>query len=57
MNNFEIVNEYGYKEDYSYLNEVFDNTLDKLNFLRQYLGNFKGVYEDEEHVYKKRFTK
>ncbi len=29
-NSFEIVNEYGYDKDYSYLNEVINHTLDKL---------------------------
>lgn len=31
MNEFEIVNEYNYKEDYSYLNDVLTHTLEKLD--------------------------
>lgn len=30
-NSFEIVNEYGYDKDYSYLDDVINHTLDKLN--------------------------
>ena len=28
MNNFEIIDEFGYKDDYSYLNDVINHTLE-----------------------------
>ena len=31
MNSFDIIDEFGYKSDYSYLNEVLNHTLEKLN--------------------------
>ena len=31
MNSFDIIDEFGYKSDYSYLNEVLNHTLKKLN--------------------------
>ena len=52
-----LYNEIDLKNVLEFVDLIFDNNLDKLNFLRQYLGNFKGGYEDEEHVYKKCFTK
>lgn len=38
MNNFEIINEYEYKNDYSYLTEVLNHTLDKLNINNAYFS-------------------
>lgn len=52
-----LYNEIDLKNVLEFVDLIFDNNLDKLNFLRQYLGNFKGGYEDEEHAYKKCFTK
>ena len=49
MNNFEIVNEYGYKEDYSYLDEVLNHTLDKLNIKNAY---FSIIFIDDEEMHR-----
>ena len=49
MNNFEIVNEYGYKEDYSYLYEVLNHTLDKLNIKNAY---FSIIFIDDEEMHR-----
>lgn len=49
MNNFEIVNEYGYKEDYSYLDEVLNHTLDKLNIKNAY---FSIIFIDDEKMHR-----
>lgn len=49
MNNFEIVNEYGYKEDYSYLDEVLNHTLDKLNIKN---AHFSIIFIDDEEMHR-----
>ena len=49
MNNFEIFNEYGYKEDYSYLDEVLNHTLDKLNIKNAY---FSIIFIDDEEMHR-----
>lgn len=49
MNNFEIVNEYGYKKDYSCLDEVLNHTLDKLNIKNAY---FSIIFIDDEKMHR-----
>lgn len=48
MRDYEIVNEYNYKGDYSYLNDVIDHTLDKLN-----INNviFSVIFIDDEKMH------
>lgn len=38
MNEFEIVNEYNYQENYDYLNDVINHTLEKLQIKKAYLS-------------------
>lgn len=52
-----LYNEINLKDVLEFVDLIFDNTLDKLNFLRQYFGDFKGMYEVKRNVYKKRFTR
>lgn len=52
-----LYNEIDLKNVLEFVDLIFDNNLDKLNFLRQYIGDFNGGYEDEEYAYKKTFTK
>ena len=49
MRDYEIVNEYNYKGDYSYLNDVINHTLDKLN-----INNviFSVILIDDEKMHK-----
>ncbi|MCH5166463.1 MAG: rRNA maturation RNase YbeY [Erysipelotrichales bacterium] len=49
MREYEIINEYNYKSDYSYLNEVIEHTLDKLN-----INNviFSVVFIDDDEMHK-----
>lgn len=37
MNNFDIINEYGYSSDYSYLNDVINKTLEEEHVTNAYL--------------------
>ena len=32
MNSFDIIDEFGYKSDYSYLNEVLNHTLKRIKY-------------------------
>ena len=40
MNEFEIVNEYNYQENYDYLNDVINHTLEKLQIKSIFKYNF-----------------
>lgn len=48
MNEFEIINEYNYKDDYTYLNEVINHTLEKLNINKAY---FSVIFIDDEKMH------
>lgn len=48
MNEFEIVNNYNYKEDYNYLNEVINHTLKKLGIKKAYLSV---IFIDDEEMH------
>lgn len=48
MNEFEIINEYNYQDDYDYLNEVINHTLDKLNIKKAY---FSIIFIDDEKMH------
>ncbi len=52
-----LYNEINLKDVLEFVDLIFDNNLDKLNFLRQYIGDFRGMYEVERNVYKKKFTR
>lgn len=49
MNEYDITNEYGYKEKYDYLNEVIDHTLEKLKVKN---ALFSIVFIDDETMHK-----
>lgn len=48
MNEFEIVNKYKYKEDYKYLDDVINHTLEKLNIKNAYLSV---IFIDDEEMH------
>ena len=48
MNNFEIIDEFGYKEDYSYLNDVINHTLEHENVSNAY---FSVIFIDDEKMH------
>lgn len=48
MNEFDIINEYGYKDDYSYLDEVLKHTLEKLDIHDAY---FSVILIDDEKMH------
>lgn len=48
MNEYEIIDEFGYEQDYSYLNEVIDHTLNKLNINNAY---FSVIFIDDEQMH------
>ena len=52
-----LYNEIDLKNVLEFVDLIFDNNLDKLNFLRQYIGDFRGMYEVERNVYKRKFTR
>ena len=52
-----LYNEINLKDVLEFVDLIFDNNLDKLNFLRQYIGDFRGMYEVERNVYKRKFTR
>lgn len=47
MSEYEIINEYNYQENYDYLKEVIDHTLDKLNIKNAY---FSVIFIDDEKM-------
>lgn len=47
MSEYEIINEYNYQENYDYLKEVIDHTLDKLNIKNAY---FSIIFIDDEKM-------
>lgn len=47
MNDYSITNEYGYKEDYSYLNDVIERTLKKEKVKN---ATFSIVFVDDEKI-------
>lgn len=49
MNEFEIINNYNYKEDYKYLDDVINHTLEKLNVTKAYLSV---IFIDDEEMHK-----
>lgn len=49
MNEFDIVDEFGYKSDYSYLDEVLNHTLDKLDV---HNAVFSIIFIDDEKMHK-----
>ena len=48
MNNFDIIDEFDYKDDYSYLDEVLNHTLDKLNIKN---ASFGIIFIDDEKMH------
>lgn len=48
MNEFEIVNKYNYKEEYKYLDDVINHTLEKLNIKNAYLSI---IFIDDEEMH------
>lgn len=48
MNSFDIIDEFGYKSDYSYLNEVLNHTLKKLNINN---ACFSIIFIDDEKMH------
>lgn len=48
MSNYEIVNEYNYDQNYDYLKEVIDHTLDKLNIKNAY---FSVIFIDDDKMH------
>lgn len=48
MNEYEIINEYGYKGDYSYLNDVVNHTLEILDIKNAY---FSIIFIDDEKMH------
>ncbi len=48
MNSFDIIDEFGYKRDYSYLNEVLNHTLKKLNINN---ACFSIIFIDDEKMH------
>lgn len=48
MNNYEIIDEYGYKEKYSYLNDVIDATLKHENVSNAY---FSVIFIDDDKMH------
>ena len=48
MNSFDIIDEFGYKSDYSYLNEVLNHTLEKLNIDN---ACFSIIFIDDEKMH------
>jgi probable rRNA maturation factor len=48
MNQFEIFNEYNFEDDYSYLDDVINHTLDKLNIKNAYLSI---IFIDDEKMH------
>ena len=49
MNDYKIIDEYGCKIDYSYLNKIIDKTLEMENVLS---SNFAIVFIDDEKMHK-----
>ena len=47
MKQFEIIDEYGYDKDYSYLNEAVDNAIKKLKFI----GSFSCTFIDDNKMH------
>lgn len=45
MSEYEIINEYNYKEDYTYLNNVIEHTLNKLQITKAY---FSVIFIDDK---------
>ena len=52
MNSFDIIDEFGYKSDYSYLNEVLNHTLKKLNINN---ACFSIIFIDDEKIILKKY--
>lgn len=48
MSDYEIIDEFDYKNDYSYLNEVIDHTLKKLDVKNAY---FSVIFIDDEKMH------
>lgn len=48
MNEFEIINEFGYKDDYSYLDDVINHTLEILDIKNAY---FSVIFIDDEKMH------
>ena len=48
MNNYEIIDEFGYKESYDYLNDVIDHTLEHENVKDAY---FSVIFIDDEKMH------
>lgn len=48
MSEFEIIDEFGFKDDYSYLNDVINHTLEKLNIKNAY---FSVIFIDDEKMH------
>ena len=47
MKQYEIINEYGYEKDYSYLNFVVENAIKKLGFC----GTFSCTFIDDDKMH------
>ena len=47
MKQYEIIDEYGYEKDYSYLNDVVDNAIKKLKFI----GTFSCTFIDDDKMH------
>ena len=48
MNNFEIIDEFGYQKDYQYLNDVINHTLEHENVTNAY---FSVIFIDDEKMH------
>ena len=48
VNDYEIINEYNYKENYDYLNDVIDHTLEKLDV---HNAVFNVIFIDDEYMH------
>lgn len=48
MNTYDIIDEFGYKEDYTYLNEVIEHTLEVENVKN---ANFSVIFIDDEKMH------
>lgn len=48
MNEYEIINEFGYNNDYEYLNDVINHTLEKLKVQNAY---FSIIFIDDEKMH------
>ncbi len=54
MNQYDITNEFNYKDDYSYLNEVIEHTLEKLNVENAHLSIIL-IDDDTMHEMNKKY--